>query len=143
MGRSGCGMRRPNRPPTVLDAQRGGVWSVALRRDGRWVASGGYDGTVQIWETATGRLVQTLRGHRGGIWGVALSAEGDLAVSGGIDGDVRLWTVGSGACLRTLRDERRYERLDITGLTGVTEAQRTALLTLGAIDRRGSTTPSA
>ncbi|HZO28667.1 MAG TPA: helix-turn-helix domain-containing protein [Chloroflexota bacterium] len=132
-----------NRPPTVLDAQRGGVWSVALRRDGSWVAGGGYDGTVQIWEMATGRLVQTLRGHRGGIWGVALSAGGDLAVSGGIDGEVRLWTVGSGECLRVLRDERRYERLDITGLTGVTEAQRAALLTLGAIERRGSTTPSA
>jgi len=31
-----------------------------------------------------------------------------------------------------LRPERRYERLDITGLTGVTAAQRAALLALGA-----------
>jgi hypothetical protein len=37
--------------------------------------------------------------------------------------------------LRTLRVDRRYERLDITGLSGVTEAQRTALLALGAVDR--------
>jgi hypothetical protein len=35
--------------------------------------------------------------------------------------------------LHTLRPERRYERLDITGLTGVTEAQRAALLVLGAV----------
>jgi len=33
--------------------------------------------------------------------------------------------------------------VDITGLTGVTEAQCAALLTLGAIERRGTTTPSA
>ena len=31
--------------------------------------------------------------------------------------------------------ERRSERLDITGLCGVTAAQRTALVALGAIDR--------
>lgn len=130
-----------DRPPTVLAAQPGGVWSVALRHDGRWVASGAYDGTVQIWDTGTGRLVQTLRGHRGGIWGVALSAAGDLAVTGGVDGEVRLWAPGTGACLRTLRDERRYERVDITSLTGVTEAQRHVLLALGAVERRDRTTP--
>jgi hypothetical protein len=38
-----------------------------------------------------------------------------------------------------LRAERRYERLDITGLTGVTSAQRTALLALGAIEQHGPT----
>jgi hypothetical protein len=48
---------------------------------------------------------------------------------------VRLWEAGSGACLRVLRAERRYERMDITGLTGVTEAQRSALLALGAVER--------
>jgi hypothetical protein len=31
--------------------------------------------------------------------------------------------------------ERRYERLDVTGLTGVREAQRAALLALGAVQR--------
>jgi hypothetical protein len=35
---------------------------------------------------------------------------------------------------------RRYERLDITGLTGITDAQRTALLALGAVDRHAPVT---
>ncbi len=39
--------------------------------------------------------------------------------------------------MRTLRGDRRYERLDITGLTGVTEAQRQAMLALGAVERTG------
>jgi hypothetical protein len=34
-----------------------------------------------------------------------------------------------------LEAERRYARLDISGLTGVTDAQRQALIALGAVDR--------
>jgi hypothetical protein len=33
--------------------------------------------------------------------------------------------------------------MDITGLTGVTEAQRQVLLALGAVDRSGETAPTA
>jgi hypothetical protein len=36
--------------------------------------------------------------------------------------------------LRTLRSDRHYQRLDITGLTGITEAQHAALVQLGAFD---------
>jgi WD40 repeat protein len=66
---------------------------------------------------------------------MALSGDGQLLASGGYDGTIGLWEVPSGTSLRTLRADRRYERLDITGLTGVTEAQRTALLALGAVER--------
>src|SRR5258708_34485366 len=75
-------------------------------------------------------------GHTSGVLGVALRADGRLLASGSLDGTVRLWEASSGVSLCILRSDRRYERVDITGLTGVTEAQRAALLTLGAIDHQ-------
>jgi len=87
-----------------------------------------------VWDTANGRLITRLQGHTSVVSAVALSADGRLLASGSFDGTVRVWDTRQGSMLRTLRVDRRYERVDITGLTGTTLAQRTALLDLGAVD---------
>jgi WD40 repeat protein len=94
------------------------------------------DGTVRLWDARSGQPRSVLRGHAGLVYGVALSRDGQLVASSGVDGTVRLWLTTSGACVRILRDDRRFERVDITGLTGVTEAQWRALLALGAREIR-------
>jgi WD40 repeat protein len=97
--------------------------------------SSSLDGTVRLWATETGELLTTLQGHDGRVVAVALDADGHSVASAGVDGTVRVWEASSGTLRHTLLADRRYERMDITGLTGITDAQREALLALGAVDR--------
>ena len=121
----------------TLPGHHGGALDVAMSSDGRLVATGSEDAIVRLWDVQSGELLATMTGHTGQVYGVAFSEHAEVA-SASIDGTIRFWDSGSGAGVRMLRADRRYERLDITGLTGITEAQRGALLALGALDRSDS-----
>jgi WD40 repeat protein len=81
----------------TLLGHTGMVRGVALSRDGRLLASGGVDGSIGLWDTASGRLRTTLHGHTGQVWCVALSGDGRLVAGGCDDGMVRVWDTASGA----------------------------------------------
>jgi transcriptional regulator with XRE-family HTH domain len=125
---------RSGRPLVTLQGHTN-VYSVALAAEGELLASGGADGAVRLWDARNGQPLATWQRHTSVVRGVAFSADGHLLASGSWDGTVKLWDTHDGGNVRTLRAEHRYERMNITGLTGITDAQRQALLALGAVDR--------
>ena len=69
-----------------------------------------------------------------GVYSVAFSPDGQAIISGSTDNKIRFWDLATGKCLKTLRVTRLYEGINITGVTGLTSAQRETLKALGATE---------
>ncbi len=92
---------KARRARAILEGHEGWVIAVcAVTADGRQLlASGGYDGTVRIWDPASGEGRAVLAGHQGWVHAVCtVMVHGrQLLASGGDDGTVRIWDPASGA----------------------------------------------
>ena len=72
----------------------------------RWLASGGADNTIRLWDVDSGRELRALIGHKGYVKSLALSSNGDLLASGSNDRTLKVWNVSSGRASLTLADHR-------------------------------------
>ena len=69
------------------------VKSVAVSADGRWVALGGGDRIVRLFEVKTGREVQQFTEHSSTVRSVAFSPDNRYVLSASDDGTARLWSL--------------------------------------------------
>ncbi len=98
--------------------------AVAFGPDNRWLASGGKDNVIKIWDLTTGNILRTLYGHSSNVNALAVSPDGKLLASGsgnvndkrdlwtftqgGVvggadDTSVRIWNIQTGQQLQVLR----------------------------------------
>jgi WD40 repeat protein len=110
------------------------VISVVFSPNGDWVASGSFDQTVRLWDVRTGKCVHIGTEHGKWLRAIAFSPDGQTLASGGEDEMIKIWDTNTGSCIKTLRAKRPYEGMNITGVTGLTEAQKATLKALGAIE---------
>jgi WD40 repeat protein/transcriptional regulator with XRE-family HTH domain len=110
------------------------VYALAWSPTGTMLVSGGSDGMLRWWDLQRGECVRVRPAHQGTVQSLTLSPDGRSLASCGDDGAINVWELESAEHLRTLRRDRPYERLDITGIRGVTEAQKASLRALGAVE---------
>jgi WD40 repeat protein len=80
------------------------VFSLAFSPDCERAFSGGGEGRVAVWETAsaTPKPIRTIEAHRGWVRALAVSPNGSELATGGNDRKVRLWDPRDGALIREL-----------------------------------------
>jgi WD40 repeat protein/transcriptional regulator with XRE-family HTH domain len=122
----------------TLVGQSGMACAVAWGPSAELLISGGGDGTLRWWDLQSGECVRVREAHQGTVQALKVSPDGSRLASCGDDGAIRLWDLERGEQLQTLRRDRLYERLTITGIRGLTEAQKASLYALGAFEETGA-----
>ena len=94
-----------------------GFTDLAYSPDGSRLVSTNYDGTIRVWDTATGQELLLLSETeeefiRGRYRELAYSSDGSYFVTGGDDGTARVWDAASGELLTTYTGHRDIPRLD-------------------------------
>ncbi|MDF5706737.1 MAG: NB-ARC domain-containing protein [Nostoc sp. S4] len=120
----------------TLQGHSNSVYSATFTVEGNILASGSGDQTVKLWDVRNGQCLKTLSGHTRWVWLVASCPNGSTIASCSEDETIKLWDISTGECIKTLRSSRPYEGMNITSITGITEATIGTLKVLGAVEYR-------
>ncbi|CBZ27611.1 conserved hypothetical protein [Leishmania mexicana MHOM/GT/2001/U1103] len=92
----------------VNAAHAGPIYTVAVAPNDQYVATGGKDKSVNVWNITGKKMYReaSLKGHRRGITSLAFSPVDRVLASASNDGSVRLWSLVSLTCLKAMQVDR-------------------------------------
>src|SRR6266446_1701081 len=97
------------KPDRILRAgHKGSVQALAFSPDRKWLASGGDDKAIIVWNLSSGREEFRLAGHRDTITSLLFNADGTRLASEDISGVVRMWNLQTRKMLFTIHPKRLH-----------------------------------
>jgi WD40 repeat protein len=75
----------------VIEVCESGLRAVDLSLDGNFIAGGGVDGVLRIWNGRTGKFLRDFQGHVREITANSFSSNDRFVVSSSADGSVMMW----------------------------------------------------
>ena len=88
-------------PAILFEGHESAVQALAADASGRWLASGGADKTVKLWNLETRQIRRTYRNHSDFVSALAVSADTNLVAAASLDGSIKLWSTLSSRPQRT------------------------------------------
>ena len=89
-------------PAAVLEGHDNAVQAIAADTAGQWIASGGADRAIRIWNADTRDTRRIYRNNSDYISSLAFSADGTMLAAGGLDGSIKLLSMNSYRMQRSL-----------------------------------------
>jgi WD40 repeat protein len=107
-------LTRSSRPALSLTGSGVSVGSVAFSPDGKILAVADEEGSIRLWNAATGRQLALLAsaGRRAAVDSVGFSPDGKILAAGDEVGTAYLWNPATSQLLATLRDPGRQASAD-------------------------------
>ncbi|QVL33612.1 PD40 domain-containing protein [Telmatocola sphagniphila] len=85
------------------------VLAIAVSPDGQFLATGGKDNSIKIWDlTKNGLLLRTFFGHSSEVTSLKFTSDSRTLVSGSLDQTIRVWDVSFADAHITLKDHTGY-----------------------------------
>ncbi|BAY85315.1 WD-40 repeat-containing protein [Calothrix parasitica NIES-267] len=108
------------------------IISIAFSDDGRYIAYGSYDGTVTVWDINDNKSVAILQQNYSSPWSLAFSKDSKLLAVGRDSEVIQIWDINTSQIITSFQGNRPLEKVNITGITGLTAAMIASLKELGA-----------
>ncbi|KAJ8495757.1 hypothetical protein ONZ51_g1552 [Trametes cubensis] len=108
------------------------VRCVYFSPDDKYLAAGGEDKQIRVWDIAERRVRMTFEGHQHEVYSLVFSHDGRWIVSGSGDRTVRIWDVNQGTIHKILTVPER-ENAD-AGVTSVCISPDGRLVAAGSLD---------
>eukprot|EP00039_Didymoeca_costata_P030781 m.31324 g.31324 ORF g.31324 m.31324 type:complete len:455 (+) comp8303_c0_seq1:207-1571(+) len=114
--------------PHEIKGHTSEVLALSLSSDGSFLASGGRDNNIIIWNANNNSWLKTFTGHRKAVTALAFRRKSHELFSGSLDRTIKIWDMDSMTYVETL-----YGHQDI--VTTIDSLDRQRCLTSGANDR--------
>jgi len=94
-------------PSAILEGHENAVQAVAADPSGRWIASGGADRSVKIWNVETHESRRTYRNNSDFISSLAFSPDGTTLAVGSLDGTIKVLSLNSNRVQRMFAGQNK------------------------------------
>jgi WD40 repeat protein len=107
-GLRGTDLSGANLENCLITSVFGTLNTLVISKDDSQFITAHDDGSIRIWNRASGRELQTLIGHQDSVNCLALSGDGQSLYSGSTDSTIKEWDLTTGSCRRTFKGYHIY-----------------------------------
>ncbi|MEM7726734.1 MAG: NB-ARC domain-containing protein [Cyanobacteria bacterium P01_A01_bin.45] len=109
------------------------IVSMAFSHDSKLIAYGSFDGTVTVWDINNNKSIAILQEKFSSPWSLAFNTDSNLLIVGRDGEIIQLWDINTGEIVGSFWGDRPLERVNMTGVTGLTSSTTASLKKLGVI----------